>query len=264
MTFTITTKVADLPTKPDANSDLWNVGFTQIDANFATLEGGSAGEYWGSGGSWSVPTGTGVTNGHVIFDEAVELTQRTNMYFEGAGVEVTNGAGGTEVTISGEPTNSGTSFPGSPTAGDRFFRSDLGLHCYYDADGDWVTVADYGIPFPEADYTVTTDNINKTWLGDNYQPKFTVLELRTRVSTTNDGSNYWTVTIVSLALDNSAEVIKSFNTGADTVNVYTDKGSVPAVPNPTDNGGIKLITTKTGSPGTLRMSVTVYFKKIIP
>lgn len=62
---------------------------------------GNPGEYYDSEGGWTVPAGTGVTNGHVIQDEGVDVTQRANLNFVGAGVEVTNEAGGTQVTING-------------------------------------------------------------------------------------------------------------------------------------------------------------------
>lgn len=74
----------------------------------ATLESefpaasGNATEYLNGDGEWTVPAGTGASiDGHVIKDEGVSLPQRASINFVGAGVTVTNEAGGTQVSIPG-------------------------------------------------------------------------------------------------------------------------------------------------------------------
>lgn len=104
MALTVFSEITPLPelasgTKPDADGELWNTRYTEVNLNFELLEGGSAGEFWQAGGGWSVPAGSGVTNGHVIQDEGTPLTQRANLDFIGDGVTTADGASATEVTV---------------------------------------------------------------------------------------------------------------------------------------------------------------------
>lgn len=63
---------------------------------------GNPTEYLDGDGNWTVPAGTGASvDGHVIQDEGVDMPQRAKLNFVGAGVTVTNEAGGTQVDISG-------------------------------------------------------------------------------------------------------------------------------------------------------------------
>lgn len=63
---------------------------------------GSPTEYLDGEGNWTVPEGTGAgVDGHVIQSEGVDLPQRAKINFVGAGVAVTNEAGGTQVEIPG-------------------------------------------------------------------------------------------------------------------------------------------------------------------
>jgi hypothetical protein len=84
-----------------------DVQLTDHEDRIVVLEGdspnysGIASEFLNGEGDFSVPTGTGDVNGHVIQDEGVSLPQRTNLNFVGAGVEVTNEAGGTQVSVPG-------------------------------------------------------------------------------------------------------------------------------------------------------------------
>ncbi len=86
--------------KPDAEGETWNTGYDVIDGNFATLENAVVGEYW-DGDGFSVPANIAAGNGHVIQDEGVSETQRSNLDFIGASVVVENGGNATEVTING-------------------------------------------------------------------------------------------------------------------------------------------------------------------
>lgn len=79
---------------------------TAQDGRIGTLEGdmpvpsGIASEFYNGVGGFSVPAGTGSTNGHVIQDEGVDQTQRAKINFTGSGVTVVDTAGATEVQIS--------------------------------------------------------------------------------------------------------------------------------------------------------------------
>jgi len=86
-----------------------DAAITDHETRIGTLEGdmpvpsGSPIEYYDGDGNWTVPAGTGASvDGHVIKDEGVSLPQRASIDFVGAGVTVTNEAGGTQVAISGD------------------------------------------------------------------------------------------------------------------------------------------------------------------
>lgn len=81
---------------------------TAQDARIGALEGdmpvpsGNPTEYYDGDGNWTVPAGTGAgVDGHVIQSEGVDMIQRAKVNFVGAGVTVTNEAGGTQVEIPG-------------------------------------------------------------------------------------------------------------------------------------------------------------------
>lgn len=87
---------------------------TEHESRVATLESefptapGNPTEYLNGDGEWTVPAGTGASvEGHVIKDEGVALPQRASVDFVGAGVMVTNEAGGTQVYIPGGVTDHG-------------------------------------------------------------------------------------------------------------------------------------------------------------
>jgi len=104
MALTVFSEITPLPerssgTKPDADGELWNARYTEVNLNFELLEGGSAGEFWKNGGGWAVPSGTGSTNGHVIQDEGTPITQRNALDFQGDGVTASNGVSASKVII---------------------------------------------------------------------------------------------------------------------------------------------------------------------
>ena len=99
MAFTPITPIPSLPTKPDADADLWNTRYLEIDALFDDLEDGTSTTYW-NGVSFETPAGT--SDGHVINEEGTPLTQRVNLDFIGASVLAADAGGSTtNVTING-------------------------------------------------------------------------------------------------------------------------------------------------------------------
>ena len=83
-----------------SNTDKTNNNVSASAHGFAPKGSGSADDYLDGTGNYSVPDGTGSTNGHVVYDEETALTQRGNLKFQGTGVEVTDDVNGTLVTIS--------------------------------------------------------------------------------------------------------------------------------------------------------------------
>jgi hypothetical protein len=153
---------------------------------------------------------------------------------------------------------SGTSFPGSPTAGDLFERTDIesGLICVYDGTR-WLSHEIFPIAFSLYSFTwpltATTiaDHRGVPPFGSDYDLYLMDWESWTTVLTTNSGSAYWTVTLYD-----GAGSLASFNTSADTHDVaYSKKVAINAVEACTGaSAGNSFYTypAKTSTPGNLR------------
>lgn len=98
-----------------ANNETFNAPLSELDTKLTDHEtrigdleadipvpSGNPTEYLDGEGNFTVPVGTGASvDGHLIKDEGVALPQRASIDFVGAGVTVTNEAGGTQVSIPG-------------------------------------------------------------------------------------------------------------------------------------------------------------------
>lgn len=167
-------------------------------------------------------------------------------------------------------TASGTSFPSSWPNNVPFLRTDLGFLCYYDGTR-WLTVHEYerflfgGTSANTLlDFTASDGFAFLMRLRLDYAPYFTRAAVTTRVSTTNNGSNYWTVSLDTYNLNFGAGTsIYQFNTSADTVNTYTDHEGNPSTPNPSNRHHLVLSVQKSGSPGTLRCLPAIFYRLIV-
>jgi hypothetical protein len=164
----------------------------------------------------------------------------------------------------------GTSFPASADLPgglqtyDRFFRTDLLFECAYDGTR-WLTLHEYVQPIKEqADYTVNTDTeLTTVALSSAFGIYVTRVSVITRVSTTNTGANYWSIIAQGInTAVGASSAIYSFNTSADSVNVYVAREGVDTNI-PTNDSWLRLNVAKTGTPGTLRIAATAYYRLII-
>jgi hypothetical protein len=162
--------------------------------------------------------------------------------------------------------NKGTSNPGSPATNDRRFRTDLGMDIYYDGTR-WLTVETFPIHF-QGFFTSSIANANLafTRLRSDYAPYFTYLSATSRTVTTNSASHYWTVTIEGQSTTFGAgSTIGSFNTSADSVNVYTAHDPITiSTPNPTNRTHLNInLTIGAGAPGAISVVFAAFYKLII-
>jgi hypothetical protein len=164
----------------------------------------------------------------------------------------------------------GTAFPSSPATGARFFRTDLGLECYYDGTR-WLTMHEYALGNfggntlnTLADFTAS-DSFAFLWrLRTQYAPYFTRVAVTTRVSTTNNATNFWTIGFDCYNISFGAgTTIYTFSTAADTVTAYTDHEGAPSTPAPANNTHLALSIQKTLTPGALRILFQAYYRLII-
>lgn len=161
---------------------------------------------------------------------------------------------------------SGTSFPGSPSDGDLFYRSDSRILYEYDStSGHWLSVDRQYVPFGPGDSLFSSSLT--TPVGLLPMPESMYLEsweATTYVATTNDGSNYYTFTLQGLAPGApSVTTLGSFSTAADTVGNWVAH-SVPLalVVTPATYAALNVKPTQTGSPGSGQAPSMLIVRKV--
>jgi len=113
MTTNYHTAISSSPAQP-ANASTVNSPLSELDTELGAQNGriaaleadmpvlsGVASEYYDGLGGFSVPSGTGSTNGHIVQGAGVDQTQRVKLNFTGAGVSVVDTPSATEVQIDG-------------------------------------------------------------------------------------------------------------------------------------------------------------------
>ena len=157
----------------------------------------------------------------------------------------------------------GTAFPGSPTSGDVFFRTDLGWLCYYDGTR-WLTCHEFHTSMVSIVSSID-DGRYMARIRTNYGIYVTRLDCTTIVSTPNNGTNYWTISFRSLNATLSGwTTLGSFNTASDTVGAIVDHSNITvAAPTPASYGIFDVLWAKTLSPGYLQIFPSVYYRVIV-
>lgn len=160
---------------------------------------------------------------------------------------------------------SGSSFPGSPSSGQFFHRTDRRLDYYYDGTR-WLTTT----LFSEGGAVLNGVSVDPSFAGSwvaqtGVEGGIYVEEFRfsTYIGTTNSGSNYW---IITPQYANSAFSLTGLgsaqNTSADAVNTMVEKViTVNAVLN-TAARMIQVRLTKNGSPGGIWIAAQYVYRRI--
>lgn len=161
---------------------------------------------------------------------------------------------------------SGTSFPGSPSSGDRFDRTDLNRLCFYDGTR-WLTMTEFTLPLTARTLMGFTASPS-TWahapVDSEYDMFITRIEWTSFVSTTNDGSNYWTHDLQKVQTSSGTSIVTDV-TSAQAANAWVRQGSAAvdhSVVKATYNS-FTLVSTKTGSPGACYVAATVKYRLVI-
>lgn len=158
----------------------------------------------------------------------------------------------------------GTSFPGSPSNGDLYYRTDLDLLCRYRSSGTrWVTC-------DLMDMQLGNDTVLQPF-GANGQPQYAnpfggVYDLWmenwyavTSVATTNNGTNFWTCV---LEKQDGTDIV-SFTTAADTASTITNHTVSIAALLGTSTKWLQTNITKTLAPGTLVLFSHATYRLVI-
>lgn len=168
-----------------------------------------------------------------------------------------DGAGGVEWGQSGTP--SGTSNPGSPSTGDRFYRTDLNLAIVYDGTR-WLCQCPHVLPFPQD----TAVPFSATGSARVAQPGLALglsiwiekLWANTHVLTTNDGTRYWTI-----ALTATGTTLSTINNTPSTDVVETANVNASIA---TSTNVLFANVTRVGStPGNLYMALGLSYRFIV-
>lgn len=189
---------------------------------------------------------------------------------------------GANLTISGTPptldasgsggggVSSGTSNPGSPTTNDLFYRTDLDYLIVYDG-AQWLTVQEFVLsPMPNIGFAGGTTANSVFWymsIPDPtvYQLYLTRWECTTFVSTTNDGTRYWTVDLKSHTAANVTTSRDTFTTQSETPSNFINHSRALNLALPTTAKILSISNpVRTGAtPGSILIFGRVYYRLII-
>lgn len=162
----------------------------------------------------------------------------------------------------------GSSFPTSPASNVPFYRTDLGWACYYDGT-QWLTAHEYVAHLAINPVTTTVTNANlRTVSGhDQYALYVTRAWFAFFVSTTNNGSNYWTWAFQAQnASFGATTTLDTSNTSANGAGSWNTFDRVPATtqsPGLTNSRFLNLSVTTTGAPGQLSCIASMSYRLIV-
>lgn len=158
--------------------------------------------------------------------------------------------------------NAGTSFPASKATGDRYYRTDSGLEFFWDGTR-WKTTTLYSMQIAPIDTTFpATSGFSgrvSLWSSD-YEIWLISAYAVTYVSTTNNGSNYWVLSVIGAVTNTTYD--SSLTTAADSAGTYTGhKVSLAQTAGSTERG-INITWTKAGSPGGIYAPTMITYRLI--
>jgi hypothetical protein len=165
----------------------------------------------------------------------------------------------------------GTSFPGSPSGGDLFFRTDRGLLYFYDnTNSRWLTVNEYTLPWvtrvaiSNTGISATSSVAHSATTGSDGNMWLTAFRIQCYVQTSAaDASNRWEVALNTRNAANTTTTQTSVNVNSQTAN--TNKEWVGAAGFEIDcSTEIQFVlqATKTGSPGALYLGTDIRYRRV--
>lgn len=158
----------------------------------------------------------------------------------------------------------GTSFPGSPSTNDKYYRTDRNLLYYYDGTR-WLTTTLYAqvIESQRAVTPLSTNNFfeSTVWTED-YDQYIVDFRATAYVVTTNNGSNYWDIKLMKLDGASAATLITTASTSAASANTWTRLKQTVGALLGTGMDGLEIAMEKTGGPGTMYVSAMVTYRLV--
>lgn len=160
----------------------------------------------------------------------------------------------------------GTSFPVTPTSGDRFYRTDLKMPCVYDGSR-WLSVqrfAEQGLP-DAAGATSTSGAAVGRWSvwSNDYDVWIEEFRTTTFVNTTNNGSNYWTVSFDKFDGAGATSISTGYNTSAHSAGVAVSTKTTVGALLGTAHDWIRCKVVSTGTPGSIFVTSKIVYRLVI-
>lgn len=168
--------------------------------------------------------------------------------------------------VGGSGVPSGTSFPGSPSNNDIFYRTDRDLLYFFDGTR-WLSVNLYraGQAVQVASFTTSPTILFRSgiwhttydlWLEAFYAGMF--------VATTNTGAAFWTIAFKKYQSDfSTSSTIVSVDSSANSPSVLvTSTSAIGALLTPATYKMLQPEATKTGSPGALSVSAEYTYRLV--
>lgn len=129
----------------------------------------------------------------------------------------------------------------------------------------WMTAHEYGLLItPQISNTVAFDTAMVIARDDGYHAYWTYAAVQTFISPTNDGTNFWTIELqgVNNAIA-ATTTLASFSTAALAAGGnYTALGI--STPEPANHPFVRAHVTKTGAPSAIALTMTGYYRLVIP
>lgn len=195
---------------------------------------------------------------------------RVTMYAKADGLLYSKDDAGVETLVSGGGgggIDSGTSFPGGPSTGDLFHRTNLAVPLWRYDGTRWLCTCQHELSSSNQDALnplAATATIGRWAVRQDFGMYLDRLTLVTLVSTTNNGTNFWTVAFArrDAANGNTDIVSLSTGTGPDTASNWVNHDQ--AIGAVLDSGAreLQLTATKTLSPGNAHVIGAVVYRLI--
>lgn len=162
----------------------------------------------------------------------------------------------------------GTSNPSSPSTGDRFYRTDIGMEVTYDGTR-WFTTQLFEGVVKDTSLNNVADPGGTASLGyfapdPTYDMYLDRLISTLFVNGTNNGTNFWTIKIQKTTAANVTTDIASVTTASDTGSNWTTRGtSIGAVFSISAHKQLQFIALDTLSPGNLFWALRFTYRLIV-
>jgi hypothetical protein len=180
-------------------------------------------------------------------------------------VTFNNPLGQLDAAITAYNTGAGTTFPSTPSAGQFYFRTDLGLWCYWNGTY-WLMVNEYPVYLARVTGQSTTASVAATAVSQTWRPYITRCALNIIVATTNTGSAYWKIHFRGMnQADSSGDDLYTPSTAAIAADTYTHFNSaVNRISTVNPVARFDWYAEKVGTPGNAQFEAVLNFRFVIP
>lgn len=183
----------------------------------------------------------------------------------GTNIKTINGSsvlGSGNLVVGGGGYAEGTSFPVSPTSGDKFYRTDLNWLCFYDGTR-WLTAHEYDIPLTSPNASTAGDwTFSRAALRADRQIYLTTCHTTTWHLTAPSALNYWTIDVSTYNASRTKTTLFSFATSSYASGMVARSDTLNTAVATTQLMIEGRIVETGGAPNVL-VSHTIYYRLIV-